>query len=340
MWKEGSHYVSLSAGRCHVRIAGPASGAPVLLIHGATVPGWEFDRIVPWLTDAGFRTVCPDLFGHGDSDRPDVRYDSALFTRQLEDLMYSLAFDQRVHLLSHSLGSVIAAQLVIRDARFYGNVACVAPMLDFTGKRKAMRVMELPVIGEALMHAYALPMLVRRRRRRYCNIEDGRFPARFEAQLKVPGFGRALLSLIRSGILGDQSDCYRLLDATANSVAVLRGSDDEIFSDAQALRLRECLPGAQFVEIDATPHSVLLTHPERIAPLLIRFLQRSQIAPLESPMQLQLAHQPSASVAGAAQFDVCRRSRCAASMRFSSPAASVSARSARPRAVSNSPAAN
>ena len=315
MWKQGNHFVSLSSGRCHVRVDGPSRGTPLLLIHGATVPGWEFERIIPYLKEAGFRVVCPDLFGHGDSDRPDTRYDTALFVRQLEDLLYALSFDQRVHLLGHSLGCVIAAHLVVRNARYYGNVAFVAPMLDFASERRAMRVLELPVVGEALMHAYALPMLVRRRRRGYRHIENGQFPARFEAQLRVPGFGRALLSLIRSGILGDQSDCYRLLDSTANSIGVFRGSDDGIFSGAQLDRLRNCITRARIVEIEGTPHSVLLTHPERIAPLLTGFFLQSHSA-------------------------ACWRSLRADSTILASPPDSAMARSARLLAASNSPPAN
>jgi pimeloyl-ACP methyl ester carboxylesterase len=283
MWKRGNHFVSLSAGRCYVRIDGPPGGCPLLLIHGATVPGWEFERVVPYLTEAGFRTVCPDLYGHGESDRPACNYDAALFTRQLEDLLCALAFDQRVHLLGHSLGSVIAAQLVVRNPRYFGDIAMVAPLLDFTSQRAAIRVLELPLVGEALMHLYALPMLVRRRRRRYRDIENGRFPAMFEAQLRVPGFGRALLSLVRSGMLGDQSDGYRLLDAAAARVCVVRGSHDGIFTHSQCETLREFLPSAQYVEIDNTPHSVLLTHPERVAPVLTSFFRRSKTDAASSP---------------------------------------------------------
>jgi pimeloyl-ACP methyl ester carboxylesterase len=291
MLNQGKHYISLSAGRCFVRIAGPSGGVPLVLIHGATVPGWEFERVIPYLTAAGFRVVCPDLFGHGKSDRPDVHYDAALFTRQIEDLMYALSFDQRAHLLSHSMGCVIASHLVVRQPQYFGNVAMVAPMLDFTGERRALKMLELPLLGEALMHAYALPMLVRRRRRRYRDIEDGRFPARFEEQLRIPGFGRALLSLIRSGMLGDQSDCYRLLDATANSTCVVRGSEDGILSGEQLAKLGALLTKAQFVEIGETPHSIMLTHPERIAPVLIRFFRRTRIDTDDQALPLQLAHQ-------------------------------------------------
>ena len=55
---ESDDFVKLSDGLCHYRIDGASDAAvTLLLIHGATVAAWEFDRIEPYLTEAGFRTV-------------------------------------------------------------------------------------------------------------------------------------------------------------------------------------------------------------------------------------------------------------------------------------------
>jgi pimeloyl-ACP methyl ester carboxylesterase len=61
--RDSKLFLRLSDGRCHYSIEGPTDGKPLLLIHGATVPAWEFDRIVPYLTANGFRCLRPDLFG-------------------------------------------------------------------------------------------------------------------------------------------------------------------------------------------------------------------------------------------------------------------------------------
>ncbi|MEQ8660979.1 MAG: alpha/beta hydrolase, partial [Gammaproteobacteria bacterium] len=54
-------FAALSDGHCHYADEGPRDGRVVLLIHGATVPGWEFDRLVPYLHAAGLRTLRADL---------------------------------------------------------------------------------------------------------------------------------------------------------------------------------------------------------------------------------------------------------------------------------------
>ena len=120
------HFVRLSDGLCHYRLDGRRDGPPVLLIHGATVPGWEFDRFVPLLEAAGYRCVRPDLYGHGHSDRPRARYSHALFVRQLREFIATLALDRPMILIGHSLGAALAARLVAADPQRYAAMVLCA----------------------------------------------------------------------------------------------------------------------------------------------------------------------------------------------------------------------
>ena len=63
--------------RMHYLDEGPRDGPPVLLLHGE--PSWSFlyRKMIPILTDAGFRCLAPDLIGFGKSDKPD---DIAFYT--------------------------------------------------------------------------------------------------------------------------------------------------------------------------------------------------------------------------------------------------------------------
>ena len=58
--------------RQHFVDEGPSDGPPVLLFHGE--PSWSFlyRKMIPILSDAGFRVLAPDLIGFGKSDKPDV----------------------------------------------------------------------------------------------------------------------------------------------------------------------------------------------------------------------------------------------------------------------------
>ena len=97
-------YVDLSDGVTHYRCDGPDDAPTVLMLHGATVPAWEFDRFVPYVVEAGMRCIRLDLYGHGYSDRPDTPHDYALFVRQVSDFVDALDVRSPVALLGHSLG--------------------------------------------------------------------------------------------------------------------------------------------------------------------------------------------------------------------------------------------
>ena len=56
--------------RLHLVEAGPAGGAPVLLLHGFPEFWWGWRRQIPALAEAGYRVVAPDLPGYNLSEKP------------------------------------------------------------------------------------------------------------------------------------------------------------------------------------------------------------------------------------------------------------------------------
>ena len=70
---------------------GPADADPVLMLHGE--PSWSFlyRKMIPVLTAAGHRVICPDLVGFGRSDKP-TRIEDHSYARHVE-WVRELAFD-------------------------------------------------------------------------------------------------------------------------------------------------------------------------------------------------------------------------------------------------------
>lgn len=64
------HYLSLGELRMHYVDEGPASAAPILMMHGE--PSWSYlyRHMIPHCVDAGHRVIAPDLIGFGKSDKP------------------------------------------------------------------------------------------------------------------------------------------------------------------------------------------------------------------------------------------------------------------------------
>jgi pimeloyl-ACP methyl ester carboxylesterase len=111
-------------GRFDVEMQVCGSGAPLLYLHGAG----GLIGIDPFLEELGkdFRVVAPHLPGYGESsaDEPieDV-VDACLFYHQLmEDLGFASA-----HVVGHSMGGMLAAELAALDVHRVQRLVLVAP---------------------------------------------------------------------------------------------------------------------------------------------------------------------------------------------------------------------
>jgi pimeloyl-ACP methyl ester carboxylesterase len=269
----GGAYARLRDGITHFALEGPAQGRPLLLVHGATVPAWEFDVLLPHLHASGLRTLRFDLFGHGFSDRPRIDYTLDVFVRQAAELVDATDFPRPFAVLGHSVGAAIVAALAASWPDWVQRLVLVAPMLDYSGGSALARVLRWPGVGELLMDHVGVPLLARRRRRRYARMGLPHLAARFAEQASYDGFSRALLSMARCATLGDQALHYRALGATARDVLVLWGDRDEVTTASDIARLRALLPAHAYAEVPGAGHSVLLGDAARAMAAIAPFLQ-------------------------------------------------------------------
>jgi pimeloyl-ACP methyl ester carboxylesterase len=111
----------------HLRESGPADGVPVLFVHGNASSSvfWEEPMVA---LPAGFRAIAPDLRGYGDTD--DVVVDATRgvgdWVDDLVGLLDVLGLD-RVHLVGHSLGGVVAFGLIAAHPARIRTATLVAP---------------------------------------------------------------------------------------------------------------------------------------------------------------------------------------------------------------------
>jgi len=266
-------FLHLTEGKTHWLREGPADGQPVVLVHGATVPSWEFDPLVPRLLRSGFQTLRFDLYGHGKSDRPQGAYTFDRFVRQIEEVSEASAFPRPAMLLGHSFGAALVATVAARHPEWIKRLVLVAPMLDFSSSTAWTTLFRWPGIGELAMQFIGMPALIRRRRLRYERIGQPHLTPRFIEQVRYAGFARGLLSMFRSGALGDQSARYAMLKDLQREVLVITGEQDAIIPPEHVARVRSLLPPHQHVSLPAE-HNLLLTHPDEVTGALLRWAGR------------------------------------------------------------------
>jgi pimeloyl-ACP methyl ester carboxylesterase len=261
----GGRYLLHSAGRTHIVEDGREDDPTILLVHGATVPHWEFDRLVPHLQAAGWRTVRFDLFGHGLSDRPVIAYDFSLFLGQALEVLDGIQATQPLTILGHSFGAAIASAVANERPDRVKRLVLVAPLLDFMTGSLLPKVFGLPVIGSPLMREIGLPALKHRRKRRYANIGAEHLTPRFIAQASVPGYAEALASMFANHTLGDQREHYRQLQGGRREILAIAGSADRVVPLCDVAGVRALLPHHKYLEIEGAEHNLLLTHPRFVA---------------------------------------------------------------------------
>ena len=123
--------------------AGPANGAPLILVHGWGACVYTFRHAVPAFAGAGRRVLAFDLRGHGLSDKPVGRgkYTSDAIRDDLRDFM-DAAGVERADLLGHSLGGGAALHFALAYPKRIGRLVLAAPV--------GLTSLRLPAIGHLL----------------------------------------------------------------------------------------------------------------------------------------------------------------------------------------------
>jgi pimeloyl-ACP methyl ester carboxylesterase len=241
-----------------VRMWRGGEGAALVYLHGAAgVPGWLpfFEKLA-----AKHDVVVPEHPGFGNSDNP-------AWIRNVGDAaMYYLDFldelgADKVHLVGHSLGGWIAAELAVRNAARLATLSLIAPA--------GIRVKGVPS-GDSFI--WSPEELARNL------FYDQSFAETMLAQ--VPSeeeADRALTNRFMAAKLGWEPRWFnpaleRWLHRIAVPTLVLWGADDKIMPSRYAELWGERVPHAQVDVIPQCGHLPLIEKADVTAATILRFL--------------------------------------------------------------------
>ncbi|MBE7535159.1 MAG: alpha/beta hydrolase [Anaerolineales bacterium] len=273
----GGTFIQLSDGITHYEIGGSEANAPVILIHGFSVPSFIYDPTFKFLSQAGLQILRYDLFGRGLSDRPPVRNNLDFFLRQLTELMEALRFTRKVHLVGLSMGGLIASAFAVRRSERIASLVLIDPSgakaLDDSW---ALGFARIPVLSEIVFGQLGERILVNGAAKDlYGPVLVARLQEQFRLQMRYRGFTRSILSTIRNGMLDAHLDIYRALGKLDLPTLLFWGRNDRTIPFEQSDLLRQAIPNIEFHIIEDCGHIPHYEKPNEVNPILLNFLRRS-----------------------------------------------------------------
>jgi len=271
------HLVRLSDGVTYYELGGPPKGKPVVLIHGFSVPNFIWDPTFTALAAAGFRVLRYDLFGRGLSDRPNTSYDKALYVRQLDELMDAVEFSQ-AGVVSLSMGGVVAAEFAYRFPKRVSKLAFISPAGFDLGLPLSIKLLYVRGLGELLFEGldrFGAGTILQSMFKDF--YQPGQetldaFAERYLEQMQYPGFKRAILSSLRTGMLDEDLDLSRRVGETQKPVLLIWGEKDVTVPFRYNEMFRKLVPQTEFHAIENSGHVAHFEKPEIVNDILIKFL--------------------------------------------------------------------
>jgi pimeloyl-ACP methyl ester carboxylesterase len=261
-----------------VDIAGPASGAPVLLLHGFPETRRMWRHQLEALARAGYRAMAPDQRGYSAGARPEgvEHYATDLLVGDALSLMDALGV-ARFHLVGHDWGGQLAWLIAAAHAD---------------------RVLSLSVLSRPHPAAFAKAMQedkaqAERSRHHRAFREDDAITRMRAANLKplrdalerqgVPGTDadEYMQALLEPGAIEGAMNWYRAGNIAASSVASVSvptlyiwGDQDATVGQMAAELTAEYVTGLyRFVVIEGAGHFVVDQFPERASNLLLEHIK-------------------------------------------------------------------
>lgn len=268
-------FISLQSGVTHYEEGGDPNGQPVVLVHGFSVPYFIFDPTFEFLCQQGFRVLRYDLIGRGFSDRPKVRYDAALFVRQLKELLDALSYKD-IYLVGLSMGGVVTSSFI--DA--HPNYVSKYILIDPSGARAVslspfLKAVRMPGFGELAIGLFGSDSMLKGIAADMFSPElVQEFQEKYKVQMQYQGFKRAILSTMRNGMLDSFIETYKRVGKLQKPTLLFWGKQDATVPFEHSDDILAAMPHTEFHAFDHCGHIPHYERASEVNGILLEFLRK------------------------------------------------------------------
>jgi non-heme chloroperoxidase len=258
-------------------------GRPVVLIHGFPLSGAAWEKQVPALISAGFRTITYDRRGFGRSSQPATGYDYDTFAADLDIIMNELDLRDAV-LVGHSMGTgEVARYLATYGSARVSKAVMISPIPPFLLKTSDNPDGLDKSIFEGFMqkiqedrYAYQTSFLndfFNYDQTKGKQVSEEVFHGNWILAIGASPIGT--LACINTWMTDFRADLSRV-DVP---VLVIQGDADRVMPyPITAPRVQSMLPDGELVTLKGAPHAIPWTHANDVNSAILNFIGAPALA--------------------------------------------------------------
>lgn len=272
----GGESIELEDGVISYYWRGPEDGEVVVLVHGLSTPKFVWNGNVDALALEGYRVLAFDHYGRGFSDRPETKYDSDFYIREILNLLKGLSITEPVTFVGYSMGGGNVISFSAKYPERVKKIIQIAPAGFIPKYSGTAALVLIPVIGDyfmAIMGKEAMLSDIRR------EVESGNAPADmvelFEEQFKYKGYLPAILSTMRHYPLYNLSKEYETVGKSGIPVYAIWGTDDQVVPFEGSEKVKKAIPHVKIFPVSGANHSVTYARAEEVNRLMLKALEDS-----------------------------------------------------------------
>ncbi|MET1755372.1 alpha/beta hydrolase [Novosphingobium sp. RD2P27] len=283
-WQE--RHVWVGDVRLHVVEAGPADGAPIILLHGFPEFWWAWRNQIDRLADAGLRVIVPDMRGYNESDRPKgvQAYAVRKLVGDVTGLATALGYEQFA-LAGHDWGGLVAWHVAARHPSRVTRLAILdAPHPDVWSRfsmrhpTQALRSayvawFQLPLLPETMLGALDFAIL---RATMKTSAKSGIFPrhvlSHYVESWSGHGALTAMLNYYRALSIPGEAPIDRIRCPTA----IIWGERDSFLDNRLARESASMCDAASMTLIPEATHWLHLEQPANVADQLLALVRQER----------------------------------------------------------------
>ncbi|BCJ67503.1 alpha/beta fold hydrolase [Polymorphospora rubra] len=253
------------------------SGQPVVLIHGFPLSSAAWEKQVPALLMAGYRTIAYDRRGFGQSAQPTSGYDYDTFASDLNMLINELDLSDVV-LIGHSMGT----GEVTRYLGTYGSDRISRAVLVSTIPPYLLKTSDNPEgVDKALFDGFQQAIVADRYayqtsflndffnydQTRGKQVSEEAYRANWNVAVSASPIGT--YECVSSWLTDFRADVARIDVPTL----IIHGDADRVLPyPLTAPRLNAMLPDSELVTLPGAPHAIPWTHADEVNNAIMQFI--------------------------------------------------------------------